>query len=31
MTGLGFMGSDIFKKKNSSDGHDNVINGHRYI
>jgi hypothetical protein len=31
MTGLGFMGSDTLKKKNSSDRHDDIINVHRYI
>jgi hypothetical protein len=30
MTGLGFGGSSTLKKKNGSDGHDDVINGHRY-
>jgi hypothetical protein len=31
MTGLGFRGSSTPKKKNSSDGYDDVINAHRYI
>jgi hypothetical protein len=31
MTGLGFRGSGTPKKKNSSDGYDDVINAHRYI
>jgi hypothetical protein len=31
ITGLGFRGSSTLKKKNSSDGHDDVINTHRYI
>jgi hypothetical protein len=26
MTGLGFRGSGTHKKKNSSDGHDDIIN-----
>jgi hypothetical protein len=29
MTGLGFRGSGTLKKKNSSDGHDDIINAHR--
>jgi hypothetical protein len=28
---LGFRGSDTLKKKNSSDGYDNIINDRRYI
>jgi hypothetical protein len=31
MRGLGFRGSGIIKKKNSSDGHDDVINVRLYI
>jgi hypothetical protein len=31
MTGLGFRGSNTIKKKNSSDGHDDVINARHYI
>jgi hypothetical protein len=31
MIGLGFRGSGTLKKKNSSNGHDDVINAHRYI
>jgi hypothetical protein len=31
MIGLGFRGSGTLKKKNSSDGYDDVINAHRYI
>jgi hypothetical protein len=31
MTGLGFRDSDTLKKKNSSDGHDDVINIRHYI
>jgi hypothetical protein len=30
MTGLGFRGSGTLKKKNGSDGHDDVINARRY-
>jgi hypothetical protein len=29
--GLGFRGSGTLKKKNSSDGYDDIINVHRYI
>jgi hypothetical protein len=29
MTALGFRGSDTLKKKNSSNGHDDVINDRR--
>jgi hypothetical protein len=31
MIGLGFRGSDTLKKKNSSDGHDDVIKIRHYI
>jgi hypothetical protein len=31
MTGLGFRGSGTLKQTNSSDGHDDIINTHRYI
>jgi hypothetical protein len=31
MKGLGFRSSDTLKKKNSSNGHDDIINAHRYI
>jgi hypothetical protein len=31
MTGLGFRGLGTLKKKNSSNGHDDVINARRYI
>jgi hypothetical protein len=31
MIGLGFRGSGTLKKKNSSDGHDDIINTRCYI
>jgi hypothetical protein len=31
MKGLGFRGSGTLKKKNSRDGHDDIINTHHYI
>jgi hypothetical protein len=31
MKGLGFRGSGTLKKKNSSDGHDDIINTRHYI
>jgi hypothetical protein len=31
MTGLPFRSSDTLKKKNSSNGHDDIINVRRYI
>jgi hypothetical protein len=31
MKGLGFRGSGTPKKKNSSDGHDDISNARRYI
>jgi hypothetical protein len=31
MTGLTFRGLGTLKKKNSSDGHDDIINVRRYI
>jgi hypothetical protein len=31
MIGLGFRGLGTIKRKNSSDGHDDVINARRYL